>query len=115
MREPTGAVQVQYSVDDAARGSAIADALLTARLVACVQRVGPIRSRYHWQGRLEEAEEWLFLCKTALDRVEAVVARVAELHPYDTPEIIATPITTGLDRYLAWISAETTAGPTDEA
>lgn len=111
MREPTGAVQVQFTVDDAARGAAIADAVLTARLAACVQRVGPIRSRYHWQGELEDAEEWLFLCKTVDGRVEELVARIAELHPYDTPEVLVTPAPAGLERYLAWIEAETAPRP----
>ncbi len=107
VREPTGAVQVQFSIDDLVRGGAIADALLADRLAACVQRLGPMRSRYHWQGEVEEAEEWLFLCKTTDARVEAVVARIVELHPYDTPEVIATTISAGLDRYLDWISSTT--------
>ena len=101
------AVQVQFTIDDAARGAAIAALLLEERLAACVQRVGPIRSRYRWDGALEEAEEWLFLCKTTPAHVEAVIRRVAAAHPYDTPEVIATEVVGGLDRYLAWIDAET--------
>jgi periplasmic divalent cation tolerance protein len=113
MGGPGDAVQVQYTVDDAARGAAIADALLTARLAACVQRIGPIRSRYHWQGGLDEAEEWLFLCKTVAGRADDLVARIAELHPYETPEIIVTPVSAGLERYLRWIEAETGPRPPD--
>jgi periplasmic divalent cation tolerance protein len=101
-------VQVQFTIDDAARGSAIAELLLEERLAACVQRYGPIRSRYRWQGAIEEAEEWLFLCKTTDARLDALVRRVADAHPYDTPEILATEATGGLDRYLAWVDAETT-------
>ena len=101
-------VQVQFTIDDAARGAAIAELLLEERLAACVQRCGPIRSRYRWQGAIEEAEEWLFLCKTTDARVDALVRRVADLHPYDTPEIVATEVGGGLDRYLSWVDAETT-------
>ena len=100
-------VQVQFTIDDSARGTAIAELLLEERLAACVQRYGPIRSRYRWQGAIEEAEEWLFLCKTTDARVVALVRRVAEAHPYDTPEIVVTDVTGGLDRYLAWVDAET--------
>ena len=101
------AVQVQFAIDDLARGTAIAEAVLSARLTACVQRVGPVRSRYHWEGSLEEAEEWLFLCKSTAARADALVARIAELHPYETPEVVVLPLSGGLDRYLAWIDAET--------
>ncbi|HJR26690.1 MAG TPA: divalent-cation tolerance protein CutA [Acidimicrobiales bacterium] len=97
------AVQVQFTIDDGARGAAIAELLLQDGLAACVQRVGPIRSRYRWEGAIEEAEEWLFLCKTTTDRLEALTRRVAEAHPYDTPEIIATEVVGGLDRYLIWV------------
>ena len=110
MAEASGAVQVQFTIDDAVRGGAIADAVLADRLAACVQRVGPIRSRYHWQGRLEDAEEWLFVCKTTARRVDELVRRIADLHPYDTPEVVAAPITAGLDRYLTWIDDETRPG-----
>ena len=111
MAEPDPAAQVQFAIDDLARGSAIADAVLTARLAACVQRIGPIRSRYHWAGALEEAEEWLFVCKTTAALAGALEARIEELHPYETPEVLTTPVTGGLDRYLAWIATETAARP----
>jgi periplasmic divalent cation tolerance protein len=104
-------VQVQFTIDDAARGAAIAERLLQEQLAACVQRYGPIRSRYRWQGAIEEAEEWLFLCKTSSARLDAVVRRIADAHPYDTPEIVATEITGGLDRYLEWVEAETGGEP----
>jgi periplasmic divalent cation tolerance protein len=106
---PRRAVQVQFTIDDLGRGRAIADAVLDARLAACVQRIGPIRSRYRWEGRLEEAEEWLFLCKTTVAAVDALTARIAELHPYATPEVLVSPVDGGLDRYLAWIAAEVPA------
>lgn len=109
-RPTPAAVQVQFAVDDVAAGDAIADALLTDRLASCVQRLGPLRSRYHWQGRLESAEEWLFLCKTTAALAAAATARIATLHPYDTPEVVVLPITGGLDRYLDWIAAETGPG-----
>lgn len=103
-------VQVHFTVDDAPRGDTIAETLLNERLVACVQRVGPIRSRYWWQGQIEEAEEWLFLCKAPGRYVDEIASRIAELHPYDTPEVIATPVVGGLAGYVAWVDAEAT-GP----
>lgn len=103
----SGPVQVQFAIDDEGAGAAITRTLLEEGLVACVQQVGPVTSRYRWDGRTEEAAEWLFLCKASAATAGATVARIAELHPYDTPEVITTPITGGLGAYLAWIDDET--------
>jgi periplasmic divalent cation tolerance protein len=100
-------VQLQFTIDDAARGDAIVDALLQERLIACAQRLGPVTSRYRWHGAIEHAEEWLFVCKTVRDRVDAVVECVTALHPYDVPEIVASDVVSGLGAYLAWIEDET--------
>jgi periplasmic divalent cation tolerance protein len=101
------AIQVQFTVGDEARGAAIADELVERRLVACCQAIGPITSTYWWEGRKEVAAEWLFVAKTAAERFDEVAAVIARLHPYDVPEIIATPIVAGTAAYLSWIEAET--------
>ena len=85
--------------------------LLSRRLIACAQTIGPITSRYWWQGSINQSEEWLFLCKTTPDLVADVVDCVRALHPYDTPEIVASTITDGLESYIDWIVAETHAPP----
>jgi periplasmic divalent cation tolerance protein len=41
----------------------IAQALVEARLAACVQILGPMASLYRWQGKIEQAQEWLCLVK----------------------------------------------------
>jgi periplasmic divalent cation tolerance protein len=107
-------VQLQFTIDDIAAGEAIATELLQRRLVACAQTVGPITSRYWWQGSINHAQEWLFLCKTTPDRVDAAIECVRTRHPYDVPEIVASDITAGLEPYLDWIVAETHE-PTDTA
>jgi periplasmic divalent cation tolerance protein len=94
--------QVQFTVADRSTADAIAGELLERRLVACVQVVGPVTSRYRWQGALETSEEWLCLAKTTAARADDVVAAVRALHPYDVPEVLASPVT-GLADYLAWI------------
>jgi len=95
------------SPDEATR---IADVLLDARLAACVQIVGPIESRYWWQGAREQATEWVCLVKTQTALVDDIVATVRAHHSYATPEVIATPIVAGDAAYLAWLAAETSAG-----
>ena len=91
------------SEDEAGR---IADALLDARLAACVQVVGPVESRYWWQGSREAAREWLCLAKSRTDLLDRVVATVRSVHSYDTPEVVAVPIIGGDPAYLAWLALE---------
>jgi periplasmic divalent cation tolerance protein len=100
-------VQVQFAVDDAAAAERIAEALLAEGLVACAQRTGPLTSRYHWNGSLESAEEWLVLLKTRVGLEERVVARVVEEHPYEVPEVIVLPVVGGAPAYLDWIDQVT--------
>ena len=107
--DPAGAgghVQVLTAVGSREEADAIAAALLDARLAACVQIVGPMQSRYRWRGRIESSEEWLCLVKTTRARSEDVIAEVARVHSYETPEITVTPIVGGASGYLAWIDAE---------
>jgi len=97
-------VQVLTSVGSEEDAERISTALVERRLAACVQTVGPIVSRYRWQGKVETAREWQCLVKTEADRYPQVEAAIRELHPYDEPEIIASPIVAGSSGYLAWIS-----------
>ena len=59
---------MQFAIDDVAAGDAIVGELLTNRLVACAQTIGPVTSRYWWGGSINHAQEWLFLCKTTPER-----------------------------------------------
>ncbi|GIH78495.1 divalent-cation tolerance protein CutA [Planobispora longispora] len=100
-------LQVLTTVESHREGTELARSITGARLAACVQIVGPIRSVYWWEGRLEEAEEWQLLAKTTADAFPALEAHIKANHSYDTPEIIATPIVAGSAGYLTWISEET--------
>ena len=86
----------------------IADALVAERLAACVNRVPGVVSTYRWKGALQRDAEVLLLIKSTRERYDALQDRIRALHPYELPEVIAVDIALGLDRYLAWIGAETT-------
>jgi periplasmic divalent cation tolerance protein len=96
-------VQVLTTRGSEEEAGGIASLLVERRLVACVQVVGPITSRYRWHGEIEEEREWQCLAKTTRAAYEAVEAAIREVHSYDEPEIIATPIVAGSPGYLAWI------------
>jgi len=81
----------------------IAAALVERRLAACVQVLGPIESHYRWRDKAEQAREWLCLAKTEASRYPELEATIGELHSYEEPELVATPIVAGSRGYLDWI------------
>jgi len=95
---------VQTTASSEEEAHRLASALLEVGLAACVQVVGPVRSRYWWQGSLESATEWLCMAKTTDDRVDEVTAAVRAAHSYDTPEVIVVAIVGGDEGYLQWIA-----------
>jgi periplasmic divalent cation tolerance protein len=105
------ALVVLSTAGSRAEGEAIASALVGERLAACVNIVAPVTSIYRWQGAIERAEEVLLVIKTRQALIAKVGARLAALHSYDVPELIALPIVAGARAYLAWLGAET-APPT---
>ena len=102
-----GPCQVSVAAGSAEEAAAVADALLDGRLAACVQVVGPVESRYWWDGAKQSATEWLCLAKSRLALLDQVVAAVRAVHAYDVPEVVATPIVGGDPDYLAWLSGTT--------
>ncbi len=86
---------------------AIGKALVEARLAACVNILGPIRSLYWWDGKVQDDGEIAFLAKTEEDRLAVLTETVRALHSYDTPCIITLPITGGDAGFLSWITETT--------
>ena len=93
--------------DTAAR---LARALLEEQLIACANLVPRVRSLYRWEGAMQEDAEVLMILKTTETRLAELETHVLEAHPYDTPEFVAWPITTGSQRYLDWVTANTATG-----
>jgi periplasmic divalent cation tolerance protein len=81
---------------------ALAQALVEAKLAACAS-ITPMTSVYTWEFKLCQTQEWQLLIKTKRSCFDALRQRVAQLHSYDVPEIIATPIEAGSPAYLSWI------------
>lgn len=98
---------VMCNAPDAATARQLASILVAEQLAACVNILAPCLSVYRWQGQLEETEEIPLLIKTTQPAYAALQARLAELHPYEVPEIIALDIKQGLPAYLTWVSAGT--------
>lgn len=107
---PPDYLTVMTTIDSAEKADALARGAIEARMAACAQVTPPITSVYRWEGAIQTAQEWQVLFKTSGERYAALAAYIQDTHPYDTPEIIATPIVRGSADYLSWVAAETSAG-----
>lgn len=99
-------IQVVTTVASKEEGKKIARALLEKRLVGCVHIAGPIESSYWWQGKIEQAEEWLCIAKTERKLFAPIAETITALHSYDVPEVLAVPIVEGSESYLRWLQAQ---------
>jgi periplasmic divalent cation tolerance protein len=84
----------------------IAKRLVEGRVAACVNLLPRIRSIYRWEGKVEDATEWMLLIKTSRDRYDALSTVLEAAHSYELPEVLALPIVTGSPNYLAWLDSE---------
>ena len=86
----------------------IADALLNKKIVACVNILPGVTSRYWWQGSIDCSEEYILLIKTVEHLFPYVERVIKELHSYECPEIISLPILAGSEEYLSWMNNSVT-------
>lgn len=82
-------------------------ALLDKRLIACGTVMPGARSLYRWESKVADETEVVVMLKTRSACVNGLEVAFKELHPYKVPELLAMPVTGGLDRYLGWINSET--------
>ena len=101
-------IQVLITIDSEEKAKELGRLLVEHRAAACVQVWGPIFSTYRWEGKVEDAQEWMCSAKTTAGQYDRLEALVKENHPYDVPEILAFPILTGNKEYLDWVGGETT-------
>jgi periplasmic divalent cation tolerance protein len=94
------------TLPDTAAADALAQAVLEARLAACVTKLGAVQSRYRWNGALETSQEVQLLFKTSVARADELQRAVIERHPYETPEMLVWQADAS-PGYGQWVNAET--------
>jgi periplasmic divalent cation tolerance protein len=102
--DPTEAIVVFMTAADGAEARRLAELLIEKHLAACVQMLPEIESVYRWEGRIERQPEVLLLAKTTRAKFEELEREVRAVHSYETPEIVAVPITAGSSPYLRWLT-----------
>lgn len=103
-------VQVATTVSTKEDAELVARMLVEKGLAACVQVIGPIVSFYRWQGEIETAGEYLCLAKSRHGLFPAIETAIKEIHPYEVPEIIVSPLVAGSSDYLAWLNDQLFGG-----
>jgi periplasmic divalent cation tolerance protein len=89
------AILVLTNLPDQTSAQQLAETLITEKLAACVNILSPCQSIYHWEGKIESAEEWPMMIKTTTDRYAQLEIRILALHPYELPEIIQVEVKGG--------------------
>ncbi len=101
--ESSEAIVVLMSAANGEEAARLADMLVGAHLAACVQILPGMESVYRWKGKIERQAEILVIAKTVRSKFAEFESEVRALHTYETPEIIALPITGGSAPYLEWL------------
>ena len=102
---PLGMTLLAFSTfPDAETARRISNQLITEKFAACANVLPSIESIYRWKGKIEKGDETLVLFKLSEERQSAFQEKLRSLHPYEVPEIIFLPITSGLQEYLRWVA-----------
>ena len=89
---------------DAETARRISNELVVGKFAACANILPGLESIYTWKDKIERADETLVFFKLSEDRQTAFQEKLQSLHPYDVPEIIFVPISSGLPDYLRWVA-----------
>lgn len=103
MKDKREFIEVTTTVQSRKEADALARYLLEKRLAACVQIVS-CTSSYHWQGQIEQADEFKLFIKTLAECYQPLEQCILQEHPYETPELVALPVIMGSREYLAWLT-----------
>jgi periplasmic divalent cation tolerance protein len=98
---------VLVTAPDLKTARALAKAALQSKLIACANLIPKIESHYWWQGKIESGAEVLLVLKTQKSKLAVLEKLVLARHPYDTPEFLVLPLSTGSKKYLDWMAFAT--------
>lgn len=101
------AVLIYVTASSHQEAKTIARSVVADRLAACANILPGVTSYYWWEDEVQSEQETGIILKTREDLVEALTAKIKQLHSYDCPCVVAVPITHGNPDFLKWIATET--------
>jgi len=103
MNDADTLILVHTTCGDAEHAEQLASSLVEERLAACASIGAPIVSVYPWQGRIERERECPLTLKSTRSALTRLRERIAQLHDYDVPEVLAVEVCTASEDYAAWV------------
>ena len=94
---------IETTFDDKDEAKKCSEYLVSKKLAACVQLIGPIESTYIWDEQVAKEEEWCLRIKTKPEHYQNIEKTITHLHTYDIPEIISYPCEQVSPSYLKWV------------
>lgn len=102
------AIALVYTVfPDEESARAAARAAIAERLAACANILAPCTSIYEWQGEVTENAEIPVILKTTAAQADALIERIAAMHPYEVPAILSWPIVRAPHAFAKWVNGQT--------
>ena len=106
MPDPTPPIRIVLTTcASPGEASRLARTLVEERLAACATLIPSVQSIYHWQGEIELSTETLLLLKTGPEQLDALEARLHQLHSYQTPEFLVLGVEGVSHPYLEWLQS----------
>ncbi|KAH8584296.1 Cuta1 Divalent Ion Tolerance From Cryptosporidium Parvum Iowa [Cryptosporidium sp. chipmunk genotype I] len=97
-------ILIYISTSSQDEATSIAKTLVDEELCACVSIIPTVRSLYKFKGQVHDENESILLVKTTSQLFNALKEKVTEIHSYEVPEIIATKIIYGNEKYINWVN-----------
>lgn len=100
-------VIVYMTASDMDEARKVAEALISERLVACVNIWPAIESHFFWDDAVQHETEVAMIAKTKAILLPEVVEKVKQVHSYEVPCVVSLPLSGGNPDFLEWIVTET--------
>ena len=98
---------VMVTVKNLKEAIRIGEEMVHMKLAACANVIPGIQSIYRWKGKVAKAQEALLILKSTKPRYRELEKAIKAMHAYEVPEVIALPVTEGLEAYVRWVRVET--------
>jgi len=96
-------ILVYVTVDRRSAAEKLARLVLERHRAAAAHITGPFLSQFWWKGKLRRKKEWGCSFRTVVGAYPQVEKLIRAAHPYEVPEIFASPIAIASPPYLKWL------------
>jgi periplasmic divalent cation tolerance protein len=97
---------VLVTVPRGGKAESLAEGVVEARLAACVNILPGAVSIYRWKGKVRRDGESLLVIKTTVSKLKALEHWIKARHPYEIPEFVSMPVSSGSKKYLSWLAEQ---------